>query len=418
MKKAKRHSMLAHAAQMLMRNIRSYALLSVTIVLSFSLLLGYLAFMDSELYNRYKIVLSLPRDVVMAYTTGADPSGQNALNAVADKAQEVDETVQQYMFFNRTAMLEQYGQIYADVCFLPSGERPYYEMGFGGDSYTDILMYAIPITPIMGKDRFNLLPDEAIVNESFFRAISPDGTLPVALTVPFTWDDGTTSYFKVNVTGVVADYTDDQLTVDEQGQVRGYAHIFLSQDWFGDRTSEQLGFGCRRAIWMSTQYPNTLAEYAQSQGLIVHSISEAQDTAIETIRVQKATKGIIAVVLLLLLGINLYSSFTNALNDRKYEIGVKRAIGASGGAIMRQFLFESMLVMLANILLSVVIVADGLALYKLYQQLVEGREWIVSVSSYTALMFGVCSVTLTVVFSLLFAYKSTNVEIVQYLKAE
>ncbi len=33
-------------------------------------------------------------------------------------------------------------------------------------------------------------------------------------------------------------------------------------------------------------------------------------------------------------------------------------------------------------------------------------------------MFLVCSISLTVVFSVLFAWKSTGVEIVQYLKAE
>ena len=37
---------------------------------------------------------------------------------------------------------------------------------------------------------------------------------------------------------------------------------------------------------------------------------------------------------------------------------------------------------------------------------------------HTILMFLVCSLSLTTAFSLLFAYKSTKVEIVQYLKAE
>ena len=48
---------LAHAFVMVRKHIRSYALLSVTIVLSFSLLLGYLVYTDTSLYNEYKELL-------------------------------------------------------------------------------------------------------------------------------------------------------------------------------------------------------------------------------------------------------------------------------------------------------------------------------------------------------------------------
>lgn len=152
--------------------------------------------------------------------------------------------------------------------------------------------------------------------------------------------------------------------------------------------------------------------------MVTHSVADAQEEALINIRAQKSTKGIIAIVLLLLLGINFYSSFSNALERRKYEIGVKRAIGASGISIMGQFLLESMMVMLVNIAASIIIVLDVLVGYKLYQKLVEGNTWTVNISIHTILMFLVCSLPLTTAFSLLFAYKSTKVEIVQYLKAE
>ncbi len=56
----------AHAVKMVGRNKRSYALLSVTIVLSFTLLLGYLCFVDSQHYNRYKQTFSFDRGRVSA----------------------------------------------------------------------------------------------------------------------------------------------------------------------------------------------------------------------------------------------------------------------------------------------------------------------------------------------------------------
>ena len=92
-------------------------------------------------------------------------------------------------------------------------------------------------------------------------------------------------------------------------------------------------------------------------------------------------------------------------------------------SIVRQFLYESVMVMLANILLSVVLVADIALAYKFVQSRMPEKveqfgAWTIVISPYSAGMFVLCAVSLTVVFSLIFAYQSTQVEIVQYLKAE
>ena len=60
---------LRHGATMVRRKIKSYALLSVTIVLSLSLLLGYVLYTDSSLYNRYKKIFSQRRGDVVIYDT-------------------------------------------------------------------------------------------------------------------------------------------------------------------------------------------------------------------------------------------------------------------------------------------------------------------------------------------------------------
>ena len=62
--KKKPFRILFHAGSMAVKEIRSYALLSVTIVLSFSLLLGYLLWTDSSLYNTYKELFSQDRNIV------------------------------------------------------------------------------------------------------------------------------------------------------------------------------------------------------------------------------------------------------------------------------------------------------------------------------------------------------------------
>ena len=118
------------------------------------------------------------------------------------------------------------------------------------------------------------------------------------------------------------------------------------------------------------------------------------------------------------MGINLFSSFSNALSGRQFEIGVKQAIGASPWNITLQFLLESLMLMIGNTIISVIIVSDILIIYKFTQRAFCGYNWIVYVSPYSMAMYAVCCFSITVLYSGLFAYKSSKVEIIKHLKKE
>lgn len=178
-----------------------------------------------------------------------------------------------------------------------------------------------------------------------------------------------------------------------------------------------------RKVYIYTENPESISQLAKSLGYYPYSVYEQQNEALAQMRYQMGSKAVVAAALLLLLGINLYSCFTNVLNDRKFEIGVKRAVGASAWSIVRQFVYESLIVITANIILSVALVTDIFIIYKfIYERIPDDwgnfRQWTIYISPYSVGIFLVCSVTLAVVFSLIFAYKSTKVEIVKYLKAE
>ena len=99
---------------------------------------------------------------------------------------------------------------------------------------------------------------------------------------------------------------------------------------------------------------------------------------------------------------------------------VETAVGASAWSIVRQFLYESLLVMMANVAISIALVVNVGVLYKIFMEWQSGflDTYVLYLTPHSMVIFGACAVTLTVVFSLIFAYKSTQVEIVQYLKAE
>ena len=173
--------------------------------------------------------------------------------------------------------------------------------------------------------------------------------------------------------------------------------------------------------YVYSETPEKVAALTKSMNYTsAYSVYEAQNEAMKEIQAQAGNKAIIACALLVLLGINLYSSFSNAMNERKYEIGVKRAVGASAWSIVRQFLYESLLVMLANVAISIALVVNVGVLYKIFMEWQSGflDTYVLYLTPHSMVIFGACAVTLTVVFSLIFAYKSTQVEIVQYLKAE
>lgn len=391
-------------------------MLSVTIILSFSILLGYLSFVDSGLFNQYKRVFAAPREVVTVYQYG-EPFAK--MRALTEMVQTASPETQFYHYTGETTTLTQYGNVKADLTFLPSGKQPVFEMIASIE--TGVGSTAEEIRPLFGRDAFDLRGNEAIINECFYRALGGTGEFPLQLFVPFSWADGSNTVFSLSVVGVCSDEVENgdstDFYLDESGQMAGFVQIYMSQEVLGARGAQDM-VNPRHMIAFLSQTPEVVASYADQLDIIKHAACIAQDEAMEHIRIQKATKAVIALILLLLLGTNLYSSFSNALNGRKFEIGVKRAIGASSFAIVKQFLLEGMAVMLVNILFSVLIVTDILAVYKIYQTVALGNEWVISVSPHSIAMFAACSVSLTLVFSLLFAYQSTRVEIVQYLKAE
>ncbi len=427
-------SLLRHARIMVGRTFRSYAMLSVTIVLSFSLLLGYLVFTDSNLYNRYKDIFARDRHVI---TVRDNHLEQAKVNLLLEKAGDIGQT-HTYTYFSAGV------QIYGDgteFTLADTGETlsgvPVFTVYCLPQTIFGLYYWdeEIPVTWLPGqeRDQLSLYPGEAVMEQSWFQALGLDEQEEPVYTLCLrdrnTGLGGEQETFverQVRIVGTVR--TTDPISFDPDLSaltLRGsYSpSLLLSAADFGPDVMPKLGWV--RTLVFYTDAPEQVQQLAESMHLDggISSIYQAQNKALETMRTEKRTKAVITAALLLLLGINLYSSFSNALNERKFEIGVKRALGASKWSIIRQFLYESILVMLVNILLSIVLVTDLCLIYKrIYETTpnISGLyfDWIIYASPYSVAMFALCSVTLTIVFSLIFAYKSTQVEIVEYLKAE
>lgn len=443
-KRMKFCAVVRHAFQMVGRTWKSYALLSVTIVLSFSLLLGYLTFSDSTIYNEYKELFSYRRQDLQFYIYDPDVA---EVQLLVDNLSAMDDTAYYLAYYFYVGSLGTKYELQSDQTaggqsLSPAPEiraliLPDHSWPEGVPSYL-FEDQRQDIVWLDGKAHadFTLAKDQVIVTEALYQMLQMDQQeepvfhlnlqygqkIPlqvVGYTKEYTcamWEKERVEYPNV------ADMNLFQLLLSNK--FIDYAQFYNEEYYDGKPGQQYMQQVIGLFLQVYSETPEAVVSLIESIGGDNYDfIYERQNEALDEIRPQKQVKAIITCALLLLLGINLYSSFTNAMNDRKYEIGVKRAVGASAWSIVRQFLYESVIVMAANILLSISLVADVAVIYKYIVEHTPDEngvypDFILYISPYSAAMFGICAVSLTVVFSLIFAYKSTRVEIVQYLKAE
>ena len=411
----KRQSIIIHSLQMVFRNYRMYAMLSVTVVLSFSLLFGYLCFTDSIQYNGYKELFKQPGNIVM---TGVQDK-KEVLVTLDKMVKKVDPTAKKYTYYNYTTQLSQFGSVYANIYFIPGGRSPIYIQQYRFlESENQAWNAATEAELILGKDEFELQKNEAIISENLYESLGTNNEFPFEIAIPYKVDNAPTAVVMLSVVGVCANSSfDSSIQEVDIGCYTGSCTIYTTQEiqrnFFSNVYKETT-----QNVWFCSEYPEKIADCMNQLSLIPSAICIEQLQARQSIGVQNTNKFHTLLVLLLILGINLFSSFSNALSGRQFEIGVKQAIGASPWNITLQFLLESLMLMIGNTIISVIIVSDILIIYKFTQRAFCGYNWIVYVSPYSMAMYAVCCFSITVLYSGLFAYKSSKVEIIKHLKKE
>lgn len=435
--KRKPFRILFHAGSMAFKEIRSYALLSVTIVLSFSLLLGYLLWTDSSLYNTYKELFSQDRNIV---AVSDDKLKSNAFTqALIEESANYSQAYLQFetAYFGsirdtENSLVAEDGRLDSfDVCAI---SVPREAWSIYGSAWTKL-----DVTWLDGKDHesFQLNSGEVLLDDrlySLFKISQNDNQFSVQLSnyhdsngnlalEPFVGNFRVVGIIK---SGEPLRFSKKEDTTDTLVQLLydRAPMIALSSEDFNKTMFPKFEWNRPTLVFYSNT-PENMEALIRSTGITanINAVYSSQNSALERIRTEVDMKAIITAALLLILGINLYSSFCNALNDRRFEIGVKRALGASKWSIIRQFLYESLLVMLLNILISVWFVCLVALVYKVIYEHIPDKfgnfyTFTLSISPHSLGMFAACSLTLTVVFSLVFAYRATQVQIVDYLKAE
>ena len=416
---------------MVWRNRRSYGLLSVTVVLTFSFLLGYLLYTDTQLYNFHKEHLRTDRNVIIA---AASPPAQGQMadprmDVLLRQAQNLTQ-VDHYTFWRVNYIGTgsywdgEAFRAYSPFClFIPATVWQLYDVSWSEPIPLDIRWLDGEEHSLVHLDRRQMLMDSQL----FYQLGLDQQETPVYSLKLQSLNRQQTLFIELEVVGIFESEYARALRMDLAAPEapRIGAVMYLPMALLNDiPDSLRQTWRFEQLMVLYSPQPETVGPLAENLGVGNFAYTyKVQNWAQEDKQAAQTTKATVTAALFVILGISLYACFSNALNDRKFEIGVKRALGAPGRQIIGQFLTEGLLVMGFDCLLSIALVTDlAIAVKYLCSQFPvldsHFNGCILYISPQSVGMFAACTVGLALSFSLVFAYKTTQVQIVDYLKAE
>lgn len=398
---------LNHSFNMVIKNIKSYLFLSMTVLLSFCFLLVYLIMTDSNNYNTYKDVLAWNPET----SSLAILNGENSYEEIQEGQLEVREHLSHIPNSH-------FSMIYC--C-------PYY-MNFMQSVYINVIFiedaaFGTADTPFGEVEPLNIrLEDgQALANQAFYEwmQLSTGEENPI-ISFDYKFNDDTYERISLKLVGGRSSSVAAPSVV--AGRLTGGATLYLSYSTLL-RLERNGPINCSNSfliVYAPAEYQEAVYDYARTspyvQGYGSYNLVSI-NTAKLNIQSAIEQRSLMLCFFYVILAVNLYGSFRNALNERTFEIGVKRAIGASKINIAAQFTMEGLIVIIGNLLLSVYLVLTGFMVYKAVLK-AQGIIYTITLGWSALLGYIICTLALAVLFSLIFAWQTSKVNVIDNLRAE
>ena len=377
-------NIIKHSIQMARKTWKEYLFLIITMSLSLSFLLGFFVYTDTAEYNENKELFSKPKQLI----TLSNPD-KNKLDMLEENLKEEDK-IEYYKYMQQGVEYKSHmGEEY-EIYFIPSNLQTLF--------FDDLTSLALT-----SGNKIKLNKEEVYVSYTLFQGLPKDKNGKKYIDLPIK--------YKHNNETVKRYYVKECYNLKGEF-VREKVFVSLNSVQTEKIDYENIGVG------IITNKLDGMISLLQTLGIDYISPYELQEAQKLAIRTDIYTKLVIAIILYILLGVNIYSSFNNTLNKRKFEIGVRRAVGARKRDITLQFLTESIFIMLISVLISVIIIVYISLIYKIVMYECYMEIITIYITKYSRIAFLVVSFFMLVCFSLLFSYKATTIQIVSYLKGE
>ena len=394
----KNQKMSVHSLLMFKKNIKDYKFVIIVMILSFCFVLNLLLYFDTTIYNENKETFSSPKELV----TISNPDAQS-IELLESKLKREEKTIY-YNYYYQGA--EKDGITY-ETFFVPNNIQQFY--------FDDTSSISLD----KSENMISLKKNEIYVSKDFYDYLNQKNNADMHIDLPVDMKDSSQIVRRYYVRGWFEINQNQERDVyylnynEDFDEWEGRVAIMARQDSVPNETVEQEN---TITVIYSKKIKNVI-DILSTLGIEYNSPLEWQENAKIIIRSAILSECIIIVVLYILLGINIRSIAINTLNKRKFEIGVRRAIGAKKTDIIMQFLIESGVVMILSLIFSVAITCFIGCIYKIYCFL-KLKEVILIISPYSIMVFSIFVLFTSLYFSFSFAYQTTKVEVVQYLKQE
>lgn len=130
------------------------------------------------------------------------------------------------------------------------------------------------------------------------------------------------------------------------------------------------------------------------------------------------SKLVVMIIVMLISGINIFGAMQNSVNERKREIGIKKALGASDGEIMFGFVIENILNIFLSCAFALSITLLGFLIYSFYQRQILFVDYTIFFYKDTIIMFLIFFISCTFGFSLIPAYTASQTNIIETIRVD
>ena len=397
----------AHSFGMVLKNVKSYLFLSMSVLLSFCFLLAYLIAADSDTYNTYKDILA----------RNPETSNLQILNGdnMYEEIQEAQLSVRDYL---SRIPNSHFSMIYRNPYNMNYAQSLYFNVIFIEDD-----AFGTATNPFDEVEPLNIrLSDgQALANEAFYGWMQLSaGEENPTLAFDYMFADGTKERVSVTLVGGRSSTAAAPSVIN--GRLTGNATLYLPYSTML-RLLASGPIDCMNSfliVHAPEEYQEAIYDYARTsryvQGYGSYNLVSINAAKL-AVRSAIEQRSLMLCFFYIILAVNLYGSFRNALGDRKFEIGVKRAIGVSKSDIAAQFTAEGLIVIVGNLLLSVYLVLTGFLIYKTILK-AQGITYTITLGWSALAGYVICTLALAIIFSLIFAWQTSKVNVIDNLRAE
>ena len=197
------------------------------------------------------------------------------------------------------------------------------------------------------------------------------------------------------------------------GHLTGNVEVFIP----GEAVNrEAFGEGLEEQFLIFTPYAIDILNLARRYEFEASASAQPQVHSRADMRQSIQLKWILGSLIFLVLAVNLQGSFANALKERRYEIGLRRALGAAPQDIVMQFFKESVLLILTGALLALFLVVDGFLLFRLFCYFTSAQIYTIVLTASSVLTMLTMTGSLLLLTGLSFSVSAMETNIVSALQ--